>query len=496
MTGVSSPRSSTMGGTIDHHQHPTYRSPISMPLSTTTAQQTHQQQQKECDYDINPTILYQAIEAKQWEYAISLFTTTNNKRKTGSNAAADDEEEEELESSSTWVVRKETNGKLRWRILPLHAAVIFGAPISLIEVLILDYPYATQCKDDQGMLPLHLAFRNESNWDVIEELLTAYPAAVFISDRKGRTPLQCAIRYANSSSTTNNISSASSVISTATSTVGRPGSSNTNSVGMGSTTGSNHTKKSLSTTVVSSESHQDKSKNSSSSNNNTNIPNKKVAASPSFRSIVNVIDLYSQIALSGERNRITQEIQALANSSISQIKEKHLTTLSALKREWEIQQHDQTQQMKSLQAENQQLRRRVRELEQPLSSTPPSSVSSKTNNDNLDSSSVENAGTAPANNDEIIQHELMGTMITEQKVYHNNVQNLLLHYQNLITEREQIRSILLKNHNNSSASEDEDEEITFLNSFQLWYTEQGQKLKLLEEEKKVDDDNNNSSHVK
>ena len=86
----------------------------------------------ECDYDENPTILYQAIEAKQWEYAMSLFTS----KKQG-------------EQSSTWVVRKETNGKLRWRLLPLHAAIIFGSPLKLIEFLLADYPSATLCKDDQ-----------------------------------------------------------------------------------------------------------------------------------------------------------------------------------------------------------------------------------------------------------------------------------------------------------------------------------------------------------
>ena len=39
------------------------------------------------DDDSNPTVLYQAIEAKQWDYAISLFTEE------GKNKTADEEKE-------------------------------------------------------------------------------------------------------------------------------------------------------------------------------------------------------------------------------------------------------------------------------------------------------------------------------------------------------------------------------------------------------------------
>ena len=130
----------------------------------------------ECDYDVNPTYLYQAIEARQWKHAKD-FLETNDQ----AHAQA-----------ATWVIRKETNGKLRWRLLPLHAAIIFGSPLEILELLLAEYPAAAQSKDDQGMLPLHLAFRNFQSWDILEELLTAYPHAISVKDRKGRTPLQCA----------------------------------------------------------------------------------------------------------------------------------------------------------------------------------------------------------------------------------------------------------------------------------------------------------------
>jgi len=131
----------------------------------------------ECDYDVNPTYLYQAIEARQWDHVKQMMTHDKNTIST---------------QASTWVVRKETSGKLRWRILPIHASIIFQAPLEIVELLLQEYPMGAQCKDDQGMLPLHLAFRNDATWDVMEELVTAYPNGISVKDRKGRTPTACA----------------------------------------------------------------------------------------------------------------------------------------------------------------------------------------------------------------------------------------------------------------------------------------------------------------
>jgi len=128
-------------------------------------------QMTECDYDKSPSPLYKAIEAKNWDVI---------------------EEMDNLEQQcATWVVRKEPTGRLRWRLLPLHAAIIFQAPTSILEILIGIYPDAAAAKDDQGMLPLHLVLRNApTDLGALEELLTAHPAGVLVHDRKGRTPLQ------------------------------------------------------------------------------------------------------------------------------------------------------------------------------------------------------------------------------------------------------------------------------------------------------------------
>jgi len=119
---------------------------------------------------LNPTDLYLSIQTKNWDKATELAKN-------------------DADSCATWVYRKEKNGKLRWRLLPLHAAIIFKAPENSIEALLVSFPDAAQCKDDQGMLPIHLAFRNGSDDIAVNLLLVAYPDSMNVKDRKGRVPL-------------------------------------------------------------------------------------------------------------------------------------------------------------------------------------------------------------------------------------------------------------------------------------------------------------------
>eukprot|EP00547_Thalassionema_nitzschioides_P000581 CAMPEP_0194210708 /NCGR_PEP_ID=MMETSP0156-20130528/8990_1 /TAXON_ID=33649 /ORGANISM="Thalassionema nitzschioides, Strain L26-B" /LENGTH=625 /DNA_ID=CAMNT_0038938087 /DNA_START=10 /DNA_END=1887 /DNA_ORIENTATION=+ len=125
---------------------------------------------RECDFDKAPTQVYLLLQKKDWDGAIA---------RSGTNP----------EEARTWVSRKEFDGKLRWRLLPLHAAIIFKAPENVIEALLGAYPKGAESKDDQGMLPLHLAFRNGSTEGVVNLLLVAYPQSIDVKDRKGRIPL-------------------------------------------------------------------------------------------------------------------------------------------------------------------------------------------------------------------------------------------------------------------------------------------------------------------
>lgn len=124
----------------------------------------------ECDYDTNPTELYLSVQRKDWDGAVERSATCPHE-------------------ASTWVSRKEADGKLRWRLLPLHAAIIFRAPERTVSALLFAFAQGAACKDDQGMLPLHLAFRNGCDEGVVHLLLMAYPQSVDVQDRKGRTPM-------------------------------------------------------------------------------------------------------------------------------------------------------------------------------------------------------------------------------------------------------------------------------------------------------------------
>ena len=127
----------------------------------------------ECDYDTDVTALYELLESSEWE-AARLRCRTHPKE------------------VRTWIVRHDgKSSKVRWKLLPLHAAVIFQAPTSVVTTLLDQYPLAAAKRDDQGMLPLHLAFRHNQQQDeaLLELLLEQYPKGVIIKDRRDRYPL-------------------------------------------------------------------------------------------------------------------------------------------------------------------------------------------------------------------------------------------------------------------------------------------------------------------
>ena len=134
----------------------------------------------EVDYDVDPTDLYTLLEKRKWEAVLNLLQDL-------SPGAA-------VVQASTWVIRREKgnpNGKLLWRLLPLHAAIVFQAPSLVIEALINAYPGAARARDDQGMMPAHLAFRNDAPDALLETILKAYPVALAATDRKSRFPVDC-----------------------------------------------------------------------------------------------------------------------------------------------------------------------------------------------------------------------------------------------------------------------------------------------------------------
>lgn len=366
----------------------------------------------ECDYDSNPTVLYQAIEAKQWEYAASLLT-----------------QNKQGEQSSTWVVRKETNGKLRWRLLPLHAAVIFGSPLKLIELLLADYPSAAQSKDDQGMLPLHLAFRNESNFEIIEELLTAFPQAVFVCDRKGRTPLQCGEKSVSSSA----------------------------SVGSRSVAGPEY---------------------------------------KNFKSMVSVLDLFSQISMSGERQRLHEEARKLTEARITQLQDTHLSTLTNLKKERFKQREESKAKLDQMEKEKRELEQKLKtqEIDLTVSRTTEKDLTDKLRKLTLALNHASEREKEEKKNPRINQCQktnqhmriMIEDLVDQQKSCFAQFNDLMVKYEKLAEERNQVRKVFLQ----ESAEQSKKEEAV-INGFKKWLKEKEKRLNehaiSLAEEKKVED---------
>ena len=127
-------------------------------------------EKKVVDYDTNPSALYKAMQVKNWKVVM-------------------DRIDEYPDDVSTWIRRKEKDGSTRWCLLPIHAALIFKAPVHVVAKLLSIYPESGLCNDDQGMCPLHLAFRHGSNDAVLYEILSSCPDAIDAKDDKGRTPL-------------------------------------------------------------------------------------------------------------------------------------------------------------------------------------------------------------------------------------------------------------------------------------------------------------------
>ncbi|KAL9179881.1 hypothetical protein ACHAXT_007851 [Thalassiosira profunda] len=125
----------------------------------------------ECDYDADPAELYLLVQHKKWPAAIQRAL----------NYPAE---------AATWVSRREADGTtLRWRMLPLHAAVVFQSPRNVIAALLSAYSEGAKCRDDQGKLPIHLCFRKDTEEEILSLLLQAYPEGIDEVDDKGRTAM-------------------------------------------------------------------------------------------------------------------------------------------------------------------------------------------------------------------------------------------------------------------------------------------------------------------
>ena len=125
---------------------------------------------QELDFDENPSPLYLFLQQQEWFEVVERLQS-------------------HPEEATNWISRKEVDGKMRWRLLPIHGAIIFHAPVHVVQALLEAHPGSISAKDDQGMLPLHLSYRMGSSKDVVELLIDTFPQSLEVKDRKGRTPI-------------------------------------------------------------------------------------------------------------------------------------------------------------------------------------------------------------------------------------------------------------------------------------------------------------------
>ncbi|KAL7545389.1 hypothetical protein ACHAWF_008730 [Thalassiosira exigua] len=92
--------------------------------------------------------------------------------------------------ASIWIRRKK-NGYILWKLLPLHAAIMLGAPSYLVLEILHAFPNAARARDMSGALPVHLAAaRIDSHPEggrITRHLIRAFPDSIGLKDSSGCT---------------------------------------------------------------------------------------------------------------------------------------------------------------------------------------------------------------------------------------------------------------------------------------------------------------------
>ena len=158
-------------------------------------------EENERDYDHNPTRLFMFLQQRAWssaqmqmqhhpeEATVWVFRKANDKSTQDVLALANQD--------TALVVHNESETvKYRWRLLPLHAAIVLGAPPEFIQDIIRVYPNAANHTDERGSLPVHLAASrldvDPDGEKIVLQLFGVYPDSIDVEDRKGRTPVELA----------------------------------------------------------------------------------------------------------------------------------------------------------------------------------------------------------------------------------------------------------------------------------------------------------------
>ena len=120
---------------------------------------------------ISTTELSQAITSEKWERVFQICNAQPG-------------------AAKVWTVRHGLfEGIKDANVLPIHEALVGGAPYAIVEALLRAYPDSVYCKESSYQrLPLHCACRKNAIKDVVELLLKHYGDAALTADTLGRLP--------------------------------------------------------------------------------------------------------------------------------------------------------------------------------------------------------------------------------------------------------------------------------------------------------------------
>lgn len=95
--------------------------------------------------------------------------------------------------AQTWTTRQGLfEGIKDSNVLPIHEALVAGAPMDVIEAILSAYPDSVYCMESSyKRLPLHCACRKNAIPEVVELLLNRYADAALTADNLGRLPGMC-----------------------------------------------------------------------------------------------------------------------------------------------------------------------------------------------------------------------------------------------------------------------------------------------------------------
>lgn len=120
--------------------------------------------------------LSSAITSEEWERVVQLCNGSPKEAK-------------------KWTIRQGLfEGIKDANVLPIHEALVAGAPYRIIEALIHAYPNCVFCKEGSYQrLALHCACRKNAVPEVVDMLLRQYADAALTPDSLGRLPLHYAL---------------------------------------------------------------------------------------------------------------------------------------------------------------------------------------------------------------------------------------------------------------------------------------------------------------